>query len=194
MIYCSKSLYRVSLVVLAATAPTFLFAGQKCSTLELPIAYIDGPPEKYVEFCYNNEGACELSGEQVVDWSEDVQSKLKQVNVSVNEEVAFVPDWEAEGLEDVWAYPRNCSGDCEDIALEKRRLLVADGFPSAALTMAIAFHKVQFFPHAVLLVETTTGTRVMDNIYEDVLCWDAVPCIYTNRERPDGQWTRFKLP
>jgi predicted transglutaminase-like cysteine proteinase len=60
--------------------------------------------------------------------------------------------------------------------------------------MAIAFHEMQFFPHAVLLVETSKGTWVLDNLYETVLCWDAVTYIFTHREQPDGQWARFLLP
>ncbi len=162
--------------------------------MELPIAYIGGPPEKYAEFCASNEAACELFGTRVLKLSESVYSKLERVNDSVNEEVTFVSDWEAEGVDDVWTYPRDCRGDCEDFALEKRRRLVEDGIPSAALALAIAFHEVKLFPHAVLLVETFEGTWLLDNLYAGILCWDAAPYIYTNRERPDGQWVRFKLP
>lgn len=194
MVYDYKSLRCVGVVVLALAAPAVLRAAPRCSSMELPIAYVDGPPEKYVEFCSYNIGACELSGEEVVEWSESLHSKLEQVNISVNDGVAYVPDWEAEGVDDVWTFPRDCRGDCEDFALEKRRQLVEDGIPSASMTMAIAFHEVQFFPHALLLVETSKGSWVLDNLYADVLCWDAVPYIYTNREMPDGQWVRFKLP
>mgnify|MGYP001821926190 CR=1 FL=1 len=194
MVYRSQSLRRVGVVALALAAPAVLWAAPRCSNMEMPIAYVFGPPEKYVEFCSNNEGACDLTGVEVVDWSEGFHSKLKQVNISVNDEVAFVPDWEAEGRDDVWTYPSDCRGDCEDFALEKRRRLIDDGIPSASLTMAIAFHEVQLFPHAVLLVETSKGSWVLDNLHSDVLCWDAVPYIYTHRERPDGQWVRSKLP
>lgn len=162
--------------------------------MEWPIAYVDGPPERYVEFCSNNEGACDLTGAEVVDWSVVIRSELEQVNNSVNDELLFVPDWETEGRDDVWSYPRDCQGDCEDFALEKRRRLAAIGIPSASLTMAIVYHEVLFFPHAILLVEANSGTWVLDNFYDEILCWDAVPYIYTHRERPDGQWVRFKLP
>lgn len=167
---------------------------KSCSQMDLPGAIMDGLPDRYLEFCSNNEGACDLSGQDVLNWSEEIQAKLEQVNSRVNEEIAFVPDWETEGQDDVWTYPRDCKGDCEDFALEKRRRLIANGFPSASLTIAIAFHEVQFFPHAVLLVETSKGTWVLDNLHNDLMCWDAVPYVYTHRERPDGQWVRFQLP
>jgi len=64
--------------------------------------------------------------------------------------------------------------------------------PGAALTLAIAFNEVRFFPHAVLLAETTAGTWVLDNLNDDVLCWDSVPYLFTRRERPDGLWLRFE--
>lgn len=162
--------------------------------MNLPGVTMDGLPDRYLEFCSKNEGACDLSGSDLVDWSEEIQARLERVNLKVNEEITFVPDWETEGQDDVWMYPRDCKGDCEDFALEKRRRLIADGFPSASLTMAIAFHEVQFFPHAVLLVETSKGTWVLDNLFNEVLCWDAVPYAYTHRELPDGRWVRFQLP
>ena len=162
--------------------------------MELPVASVSEPPDHYREFCSNYESACDLEGESLVTWSPDVRERIEAIHSEVNQETEFVSDREALGLADEWDYPRGCRGDCEDFALEKRRRLVEAGFPSASLTMAIGFHEVQFFPHAVLLVESSKGTWVLDNLYESVLCWDALPYIFTHRERPDGQWTRFMLP
>ncbi len=175
-------------------APTGLWAEPRCSQTDFSVASVGSPPQGYIDFCLNNERACVLEGDSLISWTPDVRARIDAINTAVNAEIAFVSDSEALGLEDEWNYPRNCKGDCEDIALEKRRRLVAAGFPSASLTMATVFHEVQFFPHAVLLVESSKGTWVLDNFYDSALCWDAVPYIFTGRERPDGQWARFMLP
>jgi predicted transglutaminase-like cysteine proteinase len=121
----------------------------------------------------------------LVRWTAEVYQKLSYVNTRVNAVVEFVSDLENLGLEDDWDFPRDCRGDCEDFVLEKRERLVDLGFARASLTIAFAVHEVQFFPHAVLLAETTTGTWVLDNLYDQVLCWDAVPYRYTRREQPE---------
>ncbi len=126
----------------------------------------------------------------VIDW-ELSRSLLERINREVNAAVALTSDVAEYGLEECWRFPVDGAGDCEDFALEKRRLLAAAGLPSAALTMAIVHHEVQFFPHAVLLAETTGGTWVLDNLADELMCWDALPYRYERRERPDGQWVRY---
>lgn len=162
--------------------------------MELPVAEVGEPPSPYADFCELNPSSCTLSGPSVVSWSTRLHNLISSINRQVNAEVEFIPDWENSGLEEIWAFPDDCTGDCEDYALEKRRRLVEAGLPSASLTIAIAFHEVQLFPHAVLLAETTRGTFVLDNLHDEVLCWDSVPYFFTRRERPDGWWTRFQWP
>lgn len=162
--------------------------------MALPIAFSDDPPEPYREFCESNVDSCSLTGSAIMEWTSALFEQLQETNSAVNSSVRFVPDPENSGLEENWDYPQQGRGDCEDFVLEKRRLLVDSGLPSASLTCGIVFHQVQLYPHAVLLVETTAGTFVLDNLYDDVMCWDAVPYFYTRREQPDGQWTRFQQP
>jgi predicted transglutaminase-like cysteine proteinase len=165
-----------------------------CVRMVLPVARLEAPPDAYGDFCDRETGACDLDGPQVIDWTDEVHRQLEIVNRAVNREIELISDWGNSGQEENWGFPDKGMGDCEDFALEKRRRLVAAGLPGAALTCAIVFHEVRFFPHAILLAETTTGTWVLDNLYDEVLCWDAVPYIFRLRERPDGQWTRFALP
>lgn len=166
----------------------------ECMPLTVPVAFVEAAPAPYLEFCEKNDAACVLTGATIIEWSADLHMLLRETNERVNGSIKFVPDMENSGLEEVWDFPRHGKGDCEDFALEKRRQLVGAGLPSASMTCAIAFHQVQLFPHAVLLVETTAGTFVLDNLHDGVLCWDALPYFYTRRERPDGQWTRFQQP
>lgn len=175
----------------AATRPSVAEEWPRCTPLDAPVLRVEPPPTQYVDFCRREPGACRLSGPRILDGSDAMLARLARVNTEVNEEITLVSDPDNLGLEEYWDFPKDCRGDCEDFALEKRRRLVAEGVPSAALTIAFAFHEVQFFPHAVLLAETERGTWVLDNLNDPLMCWDALPYRYTRRERPDGLWTRF---
>lgn len=181
-----------ALAGLLALAPPAA-AAPRCGALDLPVLRLDPPPSQYADFCAREPAACALTGDPVLAWSETLHASLARLNAEVNAEIAFVPDPDNLGQEEVWSFPADCRGDCEDFALEKRRRLTEAGLPSAAFTMAIAFHELELFPHAVLLAETTRGTWVLDNLHDAPMCWDAVPYIYARRERPDGLWTRFAI-
>lgn len=168
-------------------------AAPRCNAIDLPVLRVEPPPSQYADFCMREPGACALTGPHVLEWSEALHADLARLNAEVNAAITFVPDPDNLGVEEFWSYPAECRGDCEDFALEKRRLLTAEGLPSAALTMAVVFHELEFYAHAVLLAETTRGTWVLDSLHDELLCWDAVPYRYARRERPDGQWTRFAI-
>jgi predicted transglutaminase-like cysteine proteinase len=177
--------------VLVFVGPSFSQTIPRCAPLQQPIASVEGPPTQYEDFCQRYPASCILEGAPVIEWTTEVHQALSDVNARVNDEVEFVSDMDNLGVEEDWDFPRDCRGDCEDFVLEKRERLVELGFPRASLTVAFAFHEVQFFPHAVLLAETTAGTWVLDNLYDEVRCWDAVPYRYSRREQPDGTWLRF---
>lgn len=167
-------------------------AQTSCSTLAISIMREEAPPTQYAQFCEKYPTECALTGNAVLHSDQRLNNLLFVVNEAVNGEVEFVPDPD-RGVEEEWNFPQSCEGDCEDFALEKRHRLVEAGLSSASLTMAIVHHENQFFPHAVLLVETDTGTWVLDNLYDEVMCWDAVPYRFERREQTDGQWSRFAL-
>lgn len=179
-----------SAVLLAMVAAEGAAREVRCVPLALEVWRVEDPPAPYAEFCAREPAACALAGDTVVDWEAN-RSLLERVNRAVNDEITLVPDAPGPSGEECWELPMEGRGDCEDLALEKRRRLVAEGLPSAATTMAIVHHEVQFFPHAVLLVETTRGTWVLDSLRDEVVCWDAVPYRYDRRERPDGRWERY---
>ena len=165
-----------------------------CGPLTVPVIGVGAPPAPYVDFCQRKPSACALEGESVVAWSEALHARVAAINARVNEEIRFLPDPLNSGEEDYWSLPEDCVGDCEDIALEKRRRLVEAGLPRAALTLAIVFHETRLFAHAVLLVESDAGTFVLDNLSHALRCWNDVPYFFTRRERSDGRWTRYEQP
>ena len=162
-----------------------------CSRLYLEVEEITPPPLQYQDFCDAFPGDCRMIGTPVLDWNEELVHLLERINREVNAAIAFMPDPEWWGEEERWSYPVHGHGDCEDVALEKRKALVSIGLPRAAMTMAIVHHVEKPSNHAVLLVETTGGTWVLDSLVDEVLCWNRAGLNYESRERVDGQWERY---
>jgi predicted transglutaminase-like cysteine proteinase len=165
-----------------------------CRRMDLQISQLQAPPSQYTDFCLRHPEACILEGAEVLALTPDTRALLAEVNRAVNAEVTFMSDPDCWGVEELWSFPDTGVGDCEDYALEKRRRLVAAGLPSAALTMAIVYDREGYFLHAVLLAETESGSFVLDNFSDDLMCWDVPPWRWDLRERSGGLWARFVRP
>lgn len=162
-----------------------------CRALDLPVQTLADAPTAYAEFCRRHPADCQLDGPAVLAVDGGLWARLGQVNRAVNAEVTPMSDWDRTGEEEHWDYPARGRGDCEDIALEKRRRLVAAGLPRAALTMAIVHDRARPSSHAVLLVETTAGTFLLDSVGDTPACWASGAYDFESRERPDGRWLRY---
>ncbi len=187
----SIRLFCVGFVSLALVPRVAAADPAPCSILDLQARRLEPPPVQYADFCLRQPEACIVTGSPVLGWTPTLWALLSDVNSAVNAEVRLVSDIECVGREEFWSYPQKGEGDCEDFALEKRRRLVGLGIPSASLTMAIVHHRTEYFPHAVLLVETDAGTWALDNLYDMPQCWKALPYRFERRERTDGLWVRY---
>ncbi|WP_172300261.1 transglutaminase-like cysteine peptidase [Pseudoruegeria sp. HB172150] len=166
-----------------------------CTSLALDIRRTESRPTQYQVFCEATPRACLMQGPASIGLDPDRLQQVATVNRAVNNEIILRPDMECYGLEEIWTlHKAGGYGDCEDMALEKRQRLVEAGFPSAALTLAIVHHREQYFAHAVLLLESDHGTLVLDNLSDDIACWDDAPYEFERREHPDGTWIRFVRP
>lgn len=108
-------------------------------------------------FCAQNKSECASSGRGQVTMTPDLMAVLKQVNSHVNRAIRPQRD-----TSDVWNLNPQ-SGDCEDYVLTKRSLLVRNGVSSGALRIAYT-HTRRGEPHAVLIVRTSDGDYVLDNL------------------------------
>ena len=70
---------------------------------------------------------------------------------------------------DVWQVGV-AAGDCEEFALTKRRNLIALGWPSRALRIAVA-RTGSGEGHAVLVVKSSRGDLVLDNRTDEIKPW-----------------------
>lgn len=68
---------------------------------------------------------------------------------------------------DVWSL-NPTYGDCDDYVMTKRSKLIRAGVPSGALRVAVV-RTQQGVGHAVLLVKTSSGDYVLDNLRSTII-------------------------
>lgn len=130
----------------------------------LPAFQQVAPPVGYIGFCIRHPDECAggTDDPQVIALTPDAWAALAEVNEHVNR-LPQVEDKVRFGRDEWWAFPDERGGDCEDLALEKRRLLIERGFPAEALLLAVV-RQWNGDGHAVLLVKTDRGAFVLDSM------------------------------
>jgi len=113
-------------------------------------------------FCMRSPADCAAGPEVQVLLTEDALGALESVNRAVN--AAIRPQLRAT---QVWELGAR-QGDCKDYAMNKRAALLARGFPAGALRLAIG-HTAGGEGHAVLVVRTSAGDFVLDNLTDRIL-------------------------
>jgi len=141
------------------------------------------PPLGWVDFCYRHPQDCRRN---IVEPDElaltaPLWRKLVTVNKAVNDAVQPLADKAHWGLSESWDYPDDGTGDCEDYALEKRKRLIAAGFPNRVLLMTVVLDENRE-GHAVLTVRTSRGDLVLDNKRDAILPWDSTGYSFIKRE------------
>lgn len=118
------------------------------------------------------------------DLTPKLWSAITRVNGTVNRAITQRKDQETYGVEEFWATPLAAGltyGDCEDYVLEKRRALLAEGVPAHALSIAVV-RTSWGESHAVLLVSTSQGDYVLDNLNPWVLPWEKANLVWLERQ------------
>jgi predicted transglutaminase-like cysteine proteinase len=144
----------------------------------------EAPPlPGWVEFCNRNPDECsvDLRQPETLPMTEDLAALLSAVNLSVNRALIPVTDHSHWGVVDLWSYPTDGLGDCEDYQLLKRRMLIDAGLPRRALRMTVVIDE-NGEGHAVLTVRTDRGDLILDNKSDEVLEWFRTNYRYIKRE------------
>lgn len=165
------------LVMMAAVAPAQAQAQSKLRLAKGLYAQSQGPaspPVGFLEFCDRYPEECRPLG-QPATWRIHLDATrwnlIRQVNTYVNRRVRPMTDQEIYNRPEVWEYPVNGKGDCEDYVLLKKRYLEALGLPSEALMIAVVLDE-KGGGHAVLLVRTDRGDFALDNRRNAILPWN----------------------
>jgi predicted transglutaminase-like cysteine proteinase len=148
-----------------------------------PVVGPAGPTQAWIDFCkrYPHECRVDLSQPERIALNSQVWAALAQVNERVNSSILAVTDQDHWGVLDRWDFPDDGLGDCEDIQLLKRRLLVRAGLPQRAMRMAAVIDE-QGQGHAVLMILTDRGDFILDNKRNAILPWRRTGYVFIKRE------------
>jgi predicted transglutaminase-like cysteine proteinase len=145
-------------------------------------------PFGYVGFCVRNPDECEggTDAPQAAVMTPEKWAELNKVNDYVNSAVPQVSDVALYDRDEWWAYPDARGGDCEDLAMMKRKLLIERGWAAENLLISVV-REWNGDGHAVLIVTTDRGEFVLDNKNWEIVAWSDAPYQWIkrqSRERP----------
>jgi predicted transglutaminase-like cysteine proteinase len=143
------------------------------------------PPMAFTRFCMHYADQCKP--QQIVfrggpvRLTEERWEDLRQVNKTVNGFI--VPEPNTEGvMAEKWLI-NPASGDCNDYAVSKRYELLKRGWPARALLLS-EVRTSWGEGHLVLVVRTSAGDLVLDNLTPQIRPWTRAPY----------QWVRMQTP
>lgn len=102
------------------------------------------------------------------------------MNSHVNGVIAPVDDETLYGTAEYWTLPTD-AGDCEDIMLLKKQILISRGIPAEALRITVVLDETGA-GHAVLTLITSTGDYILDNRRNEIRSWSATGYTFLKRE------------
>ncbi|MFN3845085.1 MAG: transglutaminase-like cysteine peptidase [Paracoccaceae bacterium] len=132
------------------------------------------PVLAHVRFCILNPGQCDVKADGRVPAlsTREQFTEVVRVNLKVNRAISPRPD----AGPDRWEIGVT-QGDCEEYALQKRAELIARGWPSRDLRVAVVRMRDGVF-HAVLLVQIGDTDFVLDNMTSRIVRWNQAPYKY----------------
>jgi predicted transglutaminase-like cysteine proteinase len=130
-------------------------------------------PFQHVRFCLRYPSDCKSNPteNERIDLDAQTTELLKRVNQSVNMSIIPTPKSYGSNLGDGWTIAPDM-GDCNDYAVTKRHELLENGLPSKALRLSVV-KTASGIGHLVLVVVTTKGDIVMDNLTEVIRPWQS---------------------
>lgn len=153
------------------------------------------PLPAWVGFCERLPAECatDTSEPETITLTQEVKTLLSLTNLAVNRSLRPLTDEAHWGIVDLWDYPSDGSGDCEDYQLLKRKILVESGLPRRALLMTVVTDE-KGEGHAVLTVRTDRGDFILDNKTNEVLEWFETSYTFIKRESDRQQGWVFLTP
>lgn len=176
----------LSLALFCAIAPSALAVPPAMPTWREHVGFIavsayTGAPAAFLDFCERYPEDCLPMNADLapMELTADRMRDLNVVNADVNDTLFFNSDVTNA---DIWDYPQDNIGDCEDFVIEKRRRLMDRGWPEESLLITLVKKHVPDFAgrtaHAVLTVRTAQGDYVLDNEIRSAVPWKTAARVY----------------
>jgi predicted transglutaminase-like cysteine proteinase len=153
-------------------------------------------PFQHVRFCLHYPSDCKTdpAENEQIELDANVLELLKRINRGVN--TSIIPTSKSYGanLGDGWTIAPEM-GDCNDYAVTKRHELLGSGLPSKALRLSVV-KTASGIGHLVLVVVTTKGGIVMDNLTEEIRPWQTTGYQWLKIQSASDSkfWYEVKMP
>jgi predicted transglutaminase-like cysteine proteinase len=153
-------------------------------------------PFQHVRFCLRYPADCKSNSEQTdrIELNLQMMQLLDRVNRHVN--LSITPKVKDYGgaLEDSWTIAPD-KGDCNDYAVTKRHALLDSGLPSGALRLSV-IKTASGIGHLVLVVATTNGDVVLDNLTAAIRPWQTTEYQWLKIQSASDPrfWNEIKSP
>lgn len=166
----------------AAADPGRAFSGQDRNNAFMRVYGSTLPPYGFVRFCQTHPRECTQGQFQQARLNVTGQrfAQLDEVNRHVNKLIEPESDLLLYGVTEHWTIPTS-KGDCEDYALLKRKILIAQGWPVSSLLITVVRDE-KGEGHAVLTARTAQGDYILDNKTDEIKPWHRVPYAYVMRQ------------
>ncbi|MEM1364720.1 MAG: transglutaminase-like cysteine peptidase [Pseudomonadota bacterium] len=173
-------------ILAGASSPAFAIQANPPSMIETgqtsqPIGHAQFCAQ-YADECHSTRKANPMVLTQA-RWDE-----LVDINALVNHSIEQLTDQQIYNVVEHWTYPDRV-GDCEDLVLLKRFMLIKRGWKPANLLITVA-RQPNGEGHAVLTARTDRGDFILDNLRDPVMRWDQTEYRYLKRiaRGHSGKW------
>ncbi|MFZ4531201.1 MAG: transglutaminase-like cysteine peptidase [Alsobacter sp.] len=167
------------------------------ATTSAPVLDEVRPPIGWIEFCPLHPSDCdvEMRPARRIVLDGDAWRRIVRINQQVNAAIEQIEDIVLYGVSEKWSYPDAGKGDCEVIALLKRRMLMKEGFPRQALLMTVVRDETGA-GHAILTLTTDRGDFILDSKTSRVLPWTETGYGFIKRQSAEhpNLWVRLGEP
>ena len=180
----------ISVSLLAPIVASALVSGAAAASglgpREPAVALIETSPSlapfQHVRFCLRYPADCRSNPaeDERIQLTDDKSQLLDRVNHEVNAAIGPGSKSYGKNLQEGWTIAP-LRGDCNDYAVTKRHELLRSGLPAKALRLAVVVTKSEG-GHLVLLVATTKGNLVLDNLTDEIVPWQTT----------DYQWLKIQ--
>jgi predicted transglutaminase-like cysteine proteinase len=153
-------------------------------------------PFQHVRFCMRYPEDCKSAPAETaeIELTGEVSDMLDHVNHEVNGAIMPIQKNDNFDINDRWTIAP-ASGDCNDYAVTKRHNLLQSGLPSRALRLAVV-QTSSGIGHLVLVVATTRGNLVLDNLVETIRPWQSTKYRWLKIQsaRDARYWSEVRSP
>jgi predicted transglutaminase-like cysteine proteinase len=145
------------------------------------------PPMAFTQFCVKYRNECKpqrivFRGGRLKA-TEQRLAELDRINRTVNSSI--LPEPNKEGLAGEKWLLGPALGDCNDYAVTKRHQLTADGWPARDVLLSEVV-TVSGEHHLVVVVRTSEGDLVLDNLTDQIMPWSHKPYRWVRIQRPEN--------